>query len=220
LDALSGAPKQVRNRSDQNGKREGLAAQKEAVTFVPPEWGADARDISLGRLYKATQSFNDYKISETREQIKMQEVSLAILNQVDVFGDPKTHSDFENGQLNITSGVNTRSVSQAERDNSTALVRDAAAASLKTRLSLKDNARFEILVILSGNPTTRFFNDDVFEQYGIESFDVIFLDTETKSLIWSTARQAYGKTLDNATSNIARSVPEQIDVLFGVKRDQ
>jgi len=44
------------------------------------------------------------------------------------------------------------------------------------------------------------------------------LDTQSKSIIWCSGMEGWGKTLDEAPKFVLKGVPDELDLLFGVKK--
>jgi hypothetical protein len=185
---------------------------KPPVTFVPPAPATDASEMPAA-LGQADGDFKDYTLSQTPAQIQLHDISLVVVNQMDTFAEPETNSS--PGFFGF--GGKPRALRQDEREKVTASVKKSTVAYLNERFRVTDSARFKVIVILSGRPGVHIENG--YDPYGIEDFSTILVDTQSKSVIWSSSMEAYGKTLDDATDVAAKGVPEQLDVLFGIKKE-
>jgi hypothetical protein len=190
------------------------------ITFVSPKSDSDAAD-SLATLRKADKSFMDYKLSRTRTQIQLQDVSVAVVNQMSAFTDAET--SISPGRIVYGAG-NSRNLTQDERDKATESVRKSTSVYLNNRFRVTDGARFEVIVVLYTDPFVHTYanvslgNPYGGVSYGVEDFTIFFVDTQTKSVIWSSAMMAHGKTLDDVADVVANGVPRQLDILFGITK--
>src|SRR5208337_1446354 len=148
--------------------------------FVPPKSDSDAAD-SLDTLRKAGENFKDYKLSRTRTQIQLQDVSVAVVNQLVGFTDPVTSSSPGRYEM----GGEGRYLKKDEIEKVTDTVRKSTIAYLNNRFRVTDGARFEVVVIIWGHPGVRILNG--FDPYGTEDFITLFIDTQSKLVIWSTS---------------------------------
>jgi hypothetical protein len=186
----------------------------EPLTFVPPK-SVRAASETLAVLRKQGENFKDYKLSPNSGQVKLQDVSLLVLNHMTVFSEPVT--DSQPGYFGF--GGKDRALKQDEQDEVTKTVKKAAFDYLNKRFRVVDGAQYEVVMILAGaqHPgEVRII--DGFNPYGIEAVRILFLDTQAKMVLWSVSLEGYGKTLGSATQVTADGLADQFDILFGTKR--
>lgn len=185
----------------------------EPVVFVPPK-SENATD-TVDALKGTEEQFKDYTPNKTPAQIELRDVSVTILNKMDAFAEPVTSST--PGEFSF--GGRDRTLSPDERNKVTEEIRNSATAYLEKRLRVTKDARFHVAVIVSGGQhRNQVHIVNGFDPYGIETFYTLLIDTQSKSVIWGSGREGYGKTLDAATKVVANGVPEQLDILFGIKK--
>jgi hypothetical protein len=186
----------------------------EPLTFVPPK-SVRAASETLTVLQKQGENFKDYKLSPSRGQVQLQDVSLLVLNHMTVFSEPVT--DSRPGYFGF--GGKDRTLKQDEQDKVTETVKKAAFDYLNKRFRVVDGAQYEVVIILAGaqHPgEVRII--DGFNPYGIEAVRILFLDTQAKMVLWSESLEGYGKTLESATQVTADGLADQFDILFGIKK--
>jgi hypothetical protein len=186
----------------------------EPLTFVPPK-SVRAASETLAVLRKQGENFKDYKLSPSSGQVKLQDVSLLVLNLMTVFSEPVT--DSQPGYFGF--GGKDRALKQDEQDEVTKTVKKAAFDYLNKRFRVVDGAQYEVVIILAGaqHPgEVRII--DGFNPYGIEAVRILFLDSQTKMVLWSESLEGYGKTLESATQGTADGLADQFDILLGIKK--
>jgi hypothetical protein len=184
----------------------------EPVVFVPPK-PIDAVD-TVAALKEADARFKDYTLAKTRPQIELRDVSVTILDKMDVFAEPITSST--PGRFEF--GGQDRTLIPEERSKVTEEYRKSVTAYLMKRLRVSQGARFELVIIVLGGQHRNQVHIVHGEPYGIETFRTLLLDTQSKSIVWCSGMDGWGKTLDEATKFVLQGVPEELDLLFGFKK--
>jgi hypothetical protein len=185
----------------------------EPLVFVPATSDSSAMSETLDAMKEADERFKDYALSDSRAEIPLSDVSITVINKMPVFTEPRTSSS----PGSFSFGGTDRDLTQDERNGVTEAIRRSTAAYLDKRFRVTKGARFEVVIIVSGGAhpnQVRIMNG--FDPYGIETFRTMFIDTQSKALVWCTAREAYGKTLDAATQVVVNDVPKRLDTLFGI----
>jgi len=175
------------------------------IELVPPASTGDASEILSALRKAAGDSFKGYTIGRKRTQIQLQDVSVAVLNQMDFFGEP------------FVTGIRTRTLLPAERERVTETITKSTKNHLGDKLHVIDVAQYTVVVAFTGENGAIFDHNQ--NAFGVIDLRVLLADSQTKSVLWyDTKAMGLGRDLDSAVGGACSSINDNLDVLFRTKQ--